>query len=71
MTDLDSRFKAAIHDLNLFKIFKKDPPMTRFVALQLGKSHYFDHTKAYQDFGYRPIVSMEEGLHRLGENSAQ
>jgi nucleoside-diphosphate-sugar epimerase len=38
--------------------------MTRFVALQLAKSHYFSHEKAKKDFGYIPEISTEEGLGR-------
>jgi nucleoside-diphosphate-sugar epimerase len=45
-------------------IMKPEPPMTRFVALNLGKSHYFSHEKAKRDFGYTPRVSIEEGLRR-------
>ena len=37
-------------------------PMTRFVAMQLSKSHWFKHDKAVRDFGYRPILSTEEAL---------
>ena len=43
-------------------IQKPEPPMTRFVALNLGKSHYFSHAKAKRDFGYIPRVSIEEGM---------
>lgn len=43
---------------------KKEPPMTRFVAAQLAKSHYFDHSAAERDFGYRPSVLIEEGIER-------
>lgn len=46
----------------LFGIKKPEPPMTRFVALNLAKSHYFSHAKAIKDFGYHPKVSIEEGL---------
>ena len=42
-----------------------EPRMTRFVALQLGRSHYFDITAAKRDFGYRPLVSTGEGMRRL------
>jgi nucleoside-diphosphate-sugar epimerase len=45
-------------------INKPEPPMTRFVALNLGKSHYFSHEKAKKHFGYVPKVSIEEGLKR-------
>jgi len=48
----------------LLGIQKPEPPMTRFVALNLGKSHYFSHEKAKKDFGYLPRVSIEEGLKR-------
>lgn len=45
-----------------FGILKPEPPMTRFVAMQLAKSHYFSHKKAQQDFNYQPRVSTEQGL---------
>lgn len=44
-----------------------EPQMTRFLAAQLGRSHYFDITRAKQDFGYNPTVSTAEGMRRLGE----
>ena len=44
-----------------------EPRMTRFLAAQLAKSHYFDISRAYHDFGYQPRVSMAEGMRRLGE----
>ncbi len=47
---------------------KPEPPMTRFVALNLGKSHYFSHAKAKRDFGYNPKISIEEGLKRTFSN---
>lgn len=47
-----------------FKIYK-DPPMTRFVALQLSHSHYYSHDKAKKELGYEVLVSVEEGLKEL------
>ncbi len=44
-----------------------EPRMTRFLAAQLAKSHYFDIGRAKTDFGYRPRVSMTEGMRRLSE----
>jgi len=41
-----------------------EPRMTRFLAEQLAKSHYFCIANARQDLGYEPIVSIEEGLQR-------
>ena len=45
-----------------------EPRMTRFLASQLAKSHYFDISRAQRDFGYYPKVSMVEGMRRLGES---
>lgn len=42
-----------------------EPPMTRFLAQQLGGTHYYDTSKAARDFGYAPLVSVAEGLRRL------
>ena len=42
-----------------------EPPMTRFVAIQLAKSHYFCIHAARRDFGYDPRVSTQEGVQRL------
>ena len=44
-----------------------EPPMTRFVAEQLAKSHYFSIRRASRDLGYQPLVSHEEGLDRAVE----
>lgn len=44
---------------------KGEPRMTRFLAAQLGTSHYFNITAAQRDFGYRPTVSNAEGMQRL------
>jgi len=42
-----------------------EPPMTRFLAAQLGRSHWFDISAARRDFGYQPLVSTAEGMERL------
>lgn len=44
-----------------------EPLMTRFLALQLGKSHYFNINRARRDFGYQPRVSTAEGMQRLSD----
>ena len=46
-------------------ILKPEPPMTRFVAMQLAKSHYFSHKNAEADFGYIPKITTEEGIKTL------
>jgi len=42
-----------------------EPPMTRFLAAQLGASHWFDISAARRDFNYEPKISTEEGMRRL------
>lgn len=42
-----------------------EPPMTRFVAAELAKEHWFDITAARRDLGYVPRVSMAEGTAAL------
>ncbi|WP_406694713.1 NAD-dependent epimerase/dehydratase family protein [Singulisphaera sp. Ch08] len=42
-----------------------EPPMTRFLAHQLSTAHWFDIRAARRDFGYKPSVSIDEGLRRL------
>jgi nucleoside-diphosphate-sugar epimerase len=36
-----------------------EPLMTRFLAAQLGTSHYYDLSAARRDFGYAPLVDDE------------
>ena len=43
----------------------REPPMTRFLAGQLAKSHYFNITAARRDFGYEPRISTAEGMRHL------
>jgi len=51
----------------LYTLLRKhdEPPMTRFVARQLGTAHWYDVSAAQRDLGYAPIVSMRDGLERL------
>ena len=44
-----------------------EPRMTRFLAVQLGTSHWFDISAARRELGYVPAVSTDEGLVRLKE----
>ena len=48
---------------------KSEPPMTRFVASELAKDHWFDISAAKHDLGYQPRISMAEGMSRLLEPS--
>jgi nucleoside-diphosphate-sugar epimerase len=42
-----------------------EPAMTRFLAHQLSTAHWFDIDAARRDLGYRPAITIEEGLGRL------
>ncbi len=44
---------------------QKEPPMTRFVAEELAKAHWFNISAAKKDLGYIPKVSTQEGLKKL------
>jgi 2-alkyl-3-oxoalkanoate reductase len=43
-----------------------EPPMTRFVAREMATAHWFDISAAISDLGYKPEISIDEGLKRLG-----
>jgi 2-alkyl-3-oxoalkanoate reductase len=47
-----------------------EPRMTRFLAAQLAKDHYFDISRAKADFGYSPQISTSEGMRRLAADLA-
>ncbi|KGJ89850.1 2-alkyl-3-oxoalkanoate reductase [Colwellia psychrerythraea] len=51
----------------LYKLMnkKQEPIMTRFVAKQLSTCHYFDISAAKRDFGYTPLISIEDGMKQL------
>jgi 2-alkyl-3-oxoalkanoate reductase len=45
--------------------WQEEPPLSRFLAAQLTKSHYFDISRARKDLGYEPKISTAEGMRRL------
>ncbi|MGD9719671.1 MAG: NAD-dependent epimerase/dehydratase family protein [Pirellulales bacterium] len=51
-----------------YRVFRVpgEPRMTRFLAAQLGTSHYFDIGRARRDLEFGPAVSTAEGMRRLG-----
>lgn len=42
-----------------------EPPLTRFVAMQMAEDHWFDLSAAKQDLGYRPVVDREAAMDEL------
>lgn len=46
-----------------------EPPMTRFVAVELSKSHYFNIEAARRDLGYESRVSTPQGVEEYVTNT--
>jgi 2-alkyl-3-oxoalkanoate reductase len=42
-----------------------EPPLTRFLAEQLGTAHWFDPRPAREDLGWQPTVTIDQGLREL------
>ncbi len=45
-----------------------EPLMTRFLAKQLSTAHWYDISAAKRDLGYRPLVTVAQGLHILAKS---
>ncbi|MCD1286723.1 MULTISPECIES: NAD-dependent epimerase/dehydratase family protein [unclassified Brevibacterium] len=45
-----------------------EPPLTRFLAEQLSTAHWFDQRRTHEVLGWRPRVSVEEGLEILAQH---
>ncbi|HZZ73268.1 MAG TPA: NAD-dependent epimerase/dehydratase family protein [Pirellulales bacterium] len=52
---------------SIYKLFRLhgEPPMTRFLAAQLSRSHYYRIDAARRDFGFEPQITTDEGMRRL------
>ena len=46
---------------------QREPPLTYFVAAQLAQAHWYDISKARQELGYQPQVSLAQGCAALRE----
>ena len=60
-----SRLGAALEGIHLAFRLRREPRMTRFLAAQLGVSHFFDIRRAKAELGYRPRVSTADGMQQL------
>jgi 2-alkyl-3-oxoalkanoate reductase len=65
------RIGAVMETIYRCLAIRSEPPMTRFLALQLSQSHCYDITRARRDFGFQPIVSVAEGMRRLAPDLRQ
>lgn len=59
------RIGTVLEMLHFLGLGGREPRMTRFLASQLAKSHYFSIIAARRDLGYEPTVSTAAGLDRL------
>jgi nucleoside-diphosphate-sugar epimerase len=46
------------------RLFGGEPTLTRYLAAILGRTQTYDISAARRDLGYRPVVSIAEGLER-------
>ena len=53
-----------LEGIHMWFSLEKEPKMTRFLAEQLAKSHWFSIEKARRDLGYEPRISTSEGMDR-------
>ncbi len=44
---------------------QSEPPLTKFLVLQLTTAHWFSVEAAKRDLGWKPRVSIDEGVARL------
>lgn len=56
---------ALLEGIHAARGSRQEPPMTRFLAQQLAKSHYFSIARAQKELGYQPLVSTAQGMERL------
>lgn len=56
---------GVLESVHRFLRLPGEPRMTRFLAAQLGTSHWYDISAIRRDLGYSPRVGVDEGLERL------
>ena len=64
------RIGSAMEGFYRLARLSSEPRMTRFLAAQLAKSHWYDITRAQTDFGYRATVGKQEAMERLARTMA-
>jgi nucleoside-diphosphate-sugar epimerase len=58
---------AACEALWSFLPLRGEPPMTRFIASELARDHWFRIDAARRDLGYAPRIGMAEGTAQLAQ----
>ena len=62
------RFQATLRSDTRRRVYLPlpgEPPLTRFVAAELSKDHWFNPAAAQQELGYTPRVTMAQGTAAL------
>jgi 2-alkyl-3-oxoalkanoate reductase len=59
------RLGAALELIYRLARIPKEPPMTRFVAAQLGVDHYFDISAAKERLGFEPLRNRQDRIAEL------
>jgi nucleoside-diphosphate-sugar epimerase len=62
-------FIGAVSELTykMLGIYDREPLMTRFLAMQLAKSHYFDHHNSINQIGNYLKYSLDDSLNSMEE----
>jgi nucleoside-diphosphate-sugar epimerase len=58
-------FGTLLEGVYMWFSLDKEPRMTRFLAEQLARSHWFSIDRARRDLGYTPRISTSEGMDRV------
>lgn len=58
-------FGATFESIWRILSLRGEPPLTRFIAAELAKDHWFDIRAARRDLGYVPRISMVDGTAEL------
>ncbi len=56
---------ALLEGIHRLLRLEREPMLTRFVVREMSTAHWFDLRAAERDLGYRPRISLDEGLRRL------
>ena len=65
------RLATCLEKIYRFTGITAEPPLTRFMVKQLGTAHWYNTRAAREDLGYRPQISMQQGMESLRQSFSQ